>query len=319
MESSGGHIKGKLSYMAPEHAYGRDIDRRADLFGVGVVLWEALTGERLFLGDNDVETIKRLVSDEPAPLAEIVPELAILDPVLRQALAKTPEERFDNALAMATALETVATDAKLVGTHAEVAAMVKDLAGEKLEERRNVIRDRLAAEPTLASMLEVTPESLRVSKSPGSSPSLAPAVPGAPASSPSLEAPVIVSMPAPAEAPRPEKGASRKASPTRAYLIILAAAVAGLLVAVTVTMVVARPKPGAQGTVAPIAAPIASAPASESAVATASASAPQAPVEPADMAAGSAAPSASVSSSAPRRVPRAGKKPTSNPLNVNLK
>ena len=62
-----GQLKGKLAYMAPEQARGaKDIDRRADIFAAGVVLWESLEGRRLFKGDGDADTLNKVLY-EPIP------------------------------------------------------------------------------------------------------------------------------------------------------------------------------------------------------------------------------------------------------------
>ena len=70
-----GIIKGKPAYMAPEQALGNHVDRRADIWALGVMLWEAMTGQRLFVADTDVGTILKVLNDPiPMPRA-IVPEL----------------------------------------------------------------------------------------------------------------------------------------------------------------------------------------------------------------------------------------------------
>jgi serine/threonine protein kinase len=59
-----GLLKGKISYMAPEQARGEELDRRADLWSLGVVLWEAVTGSRLFRGVNEAATLNLTLSEE---------------------------------------------------------------------------------------------------------------------------------------------------------------------------------------------------------------------------------------------------------------
>jgi serine/threonine-protein kinase len=158
--TASGALKGKLAYMAPEYIRSQRIDRRADVFGLGVVLWEALVGKRLFKGENEVETIQRvLTSEAPAP-SKTIPEFAPLDDVLGSALAKHPDERFTSARAMAFALESSAQRAGQIASHTEVAALVLELAGAAVEARRAMIREKLAQEPSVLSLLDAPMPSL---------------------------------------------------------------------------------------------------------------------------------------------------------------
>jgi serine/threonine-protein kinase len=140
-----GSLKGKLAYMAPEYVSGEAIDARADVFALGVVVWEALARQKLFRGSSDVETIQRVASAEVPPLSSVVPDVgAALDEVVALALARAPENRFSSARAFGNALEAEARSANLLASHAEVAALVRELAKEQLEARRELIRDRVS-------------------------------------------------------------------------------------------------------------------------------------------------------------------------------
>ncbi len=94
-ETRSGVLKGKLSYMSPEQANGRPIDRRADIFALGLVFYECLTLQRALRGQTDLETLRLIQRAEiPVPsthVAEIPPEI---DHIVRRMLARTPEERF---------------------------------------------------------------------------------------------------------------------------------------------------------------------------------------------------------------------------------
>ena len=59
-KSEPGIIKGKFSYLSPEAAMGQEVDARTDIFAVGIILWELLAGQRLFLGDTDFQTVKKV-------------------------------------------------------------------------------------------------------------------------------------------------------------------------------------------------------------------------------------------------------------------
>ncbi len=154
--TSDGSLKGKLAYMAPEYVRGEAIDRRFDVFAMGVVLWETIAGRRCFRGDNEAETLNRLLTHAPDPLSKVEPAIGeALDAVLACALSKEKDDRFGNAAAMAAALEASALANGLLCGHSEVATAVKELAGAAIEERRTLVRAKLANEPSVASLLGV--------------------------------------------------------------------------------------------------------------------------------------------------------------------
>jgi len=97
-----GMVKGKPLYMAPEQAVADPIDRRADLFAMGLILFEALTGQHPFRREDDVRTMEAIVG-EPLPHLNAVP--SILHPVVERALAKDPRDRFQTAAELGIALE----------------------------------------------------------------------------------------------------------------------------------------------------------------------------------------------------------------------
>jgi eukaryotic-like serine/threonine-protein kinase len=139
-----GLLKGKVGYMSPEYLQGRSVDARSDLFALGAVLWEALAGERLFRGDNHLETMMQVRNAPAPPASRVAPGLGdALDAVLARALEKSPARRYPSTAELAAALESAARKAELLGTHAEVAAEVEALAGAALARRRAVVRERL--------------------------------------------------------------------------------------------------------------------------------------------------------------------------------
>jgi hypothetical protein len=133
-----GMLKGKLGYMAPEQINMEAVDRRADVFAVGVVLWELLTGKRLFSGDNARAVVER---PRHAPIerpSQVVPGLTPdLDEVVMAALAWSVDERFDNARAMAQALDYSIPAASTL----EVSAWVQSRVGAELAARAELVAD----------------------------------------------------------------------------------------------------------------------------------------------------------------------------------
>jgi serine/threonine-protein kinase len=106
VETEAGVIKGKLRYMPPEQIAGEDVDRRADVFAVGVMLWEALSGTKLWKGLSDATIMNRVLAGEiPTPSnagSPIAPELV---EICMRALAPERESRFQSALELELALE----------------------------------------------------------------------------------------------------------------------------------------------------------------------------------------------------------------------
>ncbi|HEX7890569.1 MAG TPA: serine/threonine-protein kinase [Ramlibacter sp.] len=101
-----GSMVGTLKYMAPEQVQGQKIDSRADLFSVGVVLYQLLTDKRPFDGDNDFSIIHQIIGHHPPAPSSVNPRLpAALDAVVARALAKTRDERFATARDFAVALQ----------------------------------------------------------------------------------------------------------------------------------------------------------------------------------------------------------------------
>lgn len=90
-----GIIKGKFSYLSPEAALGQEVDKRTDIFAVGIILWELLAGQRLFLGDTDFQTVKKVQVAQVPPISQInrkvPPEL---ERIVNKALAKDMLARY---------------------------------------------------------------------------------------------------------------------------------------------------------------------------------------------------------------------------------
>ncbi len=101
-----GVLKGKLAYMAPEQVMSDPVDRRADIFAMGIVLWELLTGERLFNSAAAAATMHKLITQPIPRLSEKIPTIdPKLDAAVARALEKKPENRFQTAAEMRNALE----------------------------------------------------------------------------------------------------------------------------------------------------------------------------------------------------------------------
>ena len=104
-----GTVVGSLTYIAPERLRGEPTDQRADLYAIGVILFELLAGRPPFTAADDFDLIEQHLDVAPPSLNAIDPDMpAALDAVLARALEKAPAERFTDALEMAAALELAA-------------------------------------------------------------------------------------------------------------------------------------------------------------------------------------------------------------------
>jgi serine/threonine protein kinase len=130
----GGTIKGKYGYMSPEQCKGKPIDRRSDIFALGICLYELTTLRRAFKGNDDFETMKRIVAGDV-----ILPSVAVpgypreLEAIVLTAMANDPNARFQTAAEMIEALDAFAQRAKLVGSNTAMGRFMTQLFGSKKE------------------------------------------------------------------------------------------------------------------------------------------------------------------------------------------
>ena len=127
-----GHVRGTLAYMAPEQLEGEALGPRADVYAMGVVVWEALTGRFLVEADTDDAVARRILDHDFVAPSAYVPALPrALDAAVMRALARAPEMRFASALEMALALEESVAPASAD----TVGAWVESLAGARIRAR----------------------------------------------------------------------------------------------------------------------------------------------------------------------------------------
>ena len=130
--TQGGYMMGTPAYMAPEQVLGGDIDGRADLYAVGVVLYRLLSGQLPFSADTAIAMVQKQVNDSPTPISQFQPDLpAWCARVLKQALAKSPADRFQTADEFRTALLS-AVQPQTLG---ELPTMAADSAGACARQR----------------------------------------------------------------------------------------------------------------------------------------------------------------------------------------
>lgn len=161
-----GQLKGKIAYMAPEQALGHaDIDRRADIFAAGIVLWEVLAGRRLFKAANEAGTLSRVLNDPISNLQAVAPDVdAALSDVAMKALERDRDKRYATAAQFADALERAAAAAGKLASPKELAAYVTSVLGDEIAQQRDAVRAWLArSEPSQAWPISRGPVSSSVS------------------------------------------------------------------------------------------------------------------------------------------------------------
>jgi serine/threonine-protein kinase len=150
-----GHIKGKLSYMPPEQLLGATIDQRADVFAASIVLWETLTGRRLFQGVDDGDVVARVLHGSVEPPSTYAPALGrTMDSVVLRGLARDQAKRYSTAREMALAIEA----ATPLAPPSRVGSWVEALAHEALAERTRQVAD-VERQASLGDAIERGPRS----------------------------------------------------------------------------------------------------------------------------------------------------------------
>jgi serine/threonine-protein kinase len=134
----GDQLKGKLAYMAPEQLSRDPLDRRADVYAAAIVLWELVTGERLFQADDEISTFKKAMEHQVPPPSALTPGVpAALDSVILRGLSRDRSQRFASARDMAQALDATG----LAATPREVGEFLCALCASSLAERAQRIEE----------------------------------------------------------------------------------------------------------------------------------------------------------------------------------
>lgn len=140
-----GQVKGKVSYMAPEQVNGEGLDRRADVFALGIVLYALTTGKHPFRRESEAATMYNICSKDPvvSPSAVIEGYPKEIEDVLLKALHKNRDERYSTCDEMLRALDSLPSHLR-VGSDADVAHFVRDLMGDRRAEQKRRIDEAIA-------------------------------------------------------------------------------------------------------------------------------------------------------------------------------
>jgi eukaryotic-like serine/threonine-protein kinase len=155
-ETRSGEIKGKLAYLSPEQCLGKPLDHRSDIFSLGTVLYEWLTGFKLFTGDSDVAVMRSITEAKiyaPSYFREDLPEE--VEAILMRALARDRERRYPTALEMQRDLDAFLDAYDFTPTPLHLANFVKQLFEDERPQELKRLSTRQSSAPTSEEALDV--------------------------------------------------------------------------------------------------------------------------------------------------------------------
>jgi serine/threonine protein kinase len=148
-DTKSGVVKGKFSYMSPEQCQSKPVDRRSDVFSIGILLYELTTLSKLFRAKTEYDLLQQVVEARiPLPSARVPGYPRELEQIVMKALARDPEDRYPTAQALQLDLEDFARERKLAMSSIGIAMLMKTLI-----EKRNDIRAR-GSRPRVSDMME---------------------------------------------------------------------------------------------------------------------------------------------------------------------
>ena len=161
VETQSGIIKGKFAYMAPEQCRGRDVDRRSDVFSLGIILYEVSTQHRCFRADSDFDTMHRIVTGDVVRPTRLVPNYPpALEAIVMKALAVDPNQRYQSAGQLLEAIESFAVASRMSLSTMGLGRFMRDMFGEVQEPWLTAARTskEFPKESTISSTDNRTPE-----------------------------------------------------------------------------------------------------------------------------------------------------------------
>ena len=164
-ETRAGEIKGKLVYMSPEQVMGKDVDQRSDIFSLGVVLYEWLTGLKLFSGENDLAIMNNIIEGKiypPSYFRDDIP--SEVESILMKALEKEPKRRYANACDMQLDIDTYLAGCEFTPSNIHLANFMKQLFKDELaaEKERRLAETPPAPERRVSTPVRAQPPPLPV-------------------------------------------------------------------------------------------------------------------------------------------------------------
>lgn len=147
MATQSGHaLKGKVPYMSPEQVRGDRLDRRSDVFSLGIMLWELTMRRRLFSGENEISIAARICNEDAPRPGSLIPDYPPdLEAIVVKALARDRDERYASAQELQLALEEYAREHKLLLSSARLGTFMSELFAEQIQASKSDLRVKIAA------------------------------------------------------------------------------------------------------------------------------------------------------------------------------
>jgi hypothetical protein len=146
-QTEAGQLKGKFGYMSPEQCYGRPLDRRSDIFSLGIVLYELTTSRRLFKRDSDLETLKAITEQPVPPPAQHAADYPpALEAICLRALSRKRDDRFATAAEMRRALLAFVHGGGEGLPEEALAAVMERSFADRIEAKRELVRRAVAGD-----------------------------------------------------------------------------------------------------------------------------------------------------------------------------
>jgi serine/threonine-protein kinase len=139
-QTRAGEIKGKLSYMSPEQATGAQLDARSDIFALGSVVYEWLTGYKLFTGENEMAILRSIIEGKiypPSYFKEDVPEA--VERILMKALEKDRDKRYQSAWEMQFEIDTYLASSEFTPSNIHLSNFLKQIFGDEIEREKELL------------------------------------------------------------------------------------------------------------------------------------------------------------------------------------
>ena len=157
-ETTAGQLKGKVPYMSPEQAKGGKVDRRTDIFAMGIVLYKLTTGLHPFLGDNDMLTMRNIITKGALPPRNLNPTFSPeLEQVILKCLAKDPADRYPTMADLDRAIDRVLALSGASVVDDDVGTFVRTVMGDRGQKRRVALRDAVRQADERAAGIAMLP------------------------------------------------------------------------------------------------------------------------------------------------------------------
>lgn len=135
-----GQLKGKIPYMSPEQCRGEDLDHRSDIFSLGIILFELTTGRRLFRGETEFVTMRRILEDPyPRPSQFVAGYAPDLEGIVMKALARDRDQRYQSARELQADLEEFIRHHRIAASSLNLSKFLQEIFGDKLATQRDAL------------------------------------------------------------------------------------------------------------------------------------------------------------------------------------